>query len=313
MYNKKKNIAKYLIYCIALLPLLQLSCKNGSDGGKKAVVVKEVKLIEIPSMMTDLESRSKYASEHFWDNFDFNDSTYLVNKGKLSEHLTIYLQVLSITERDIADRSLADFVNKITQSNTSLRAYFFEEVENILYDPNSTDRNEDLYISFLKYLIASQHIGNAQKEKYTFHLNMAMKNLPGDRAIDFRFVDSKNRLSSLYQTKGEYILLFFYEPGCPSCKEIKQGIEESQVFGKMEAGLTYLAVYSGEDYVAWEESVASYPSDWIVAHDIGQELLNDNLYDLRASPTIYLLNKEHKVLLKDPDLFQLENYLSSLQ
>lgn len=39
-------------------------------------------------------------------------------------------------------------------------------------------------------------------------------------------------------------------------------------------------------------------------------LKNDEIYDLKAIPTLYLLNKEKKVLLKDATFQQIENYLS---
>ena len=305
---------KYLIYCIILALFLQTSCKSGSSGNNKnAPTAREIKLIEVPTMMSDPESRSKYVSEHFWNNFDFSDSAYLTDTLKLRNHLATYLQVRSIARQDIANKSLVDFINRFMQGNVALKSYFPEEVSNILYDPNSMGRNETMYIVFLDNMIASRYVDEATKGMYSFQLNLALKNRPGNKAVDFQYIDSKNKLSSLYKTQGEYILLFFFEPGCPSCNTTKLEIEESPAFKAMGKKLTYLAVYSGEDLAAWEDSFSSYPSNWIVAHDIGQELVNDNLYDMRASPTMYLLDKDHKVLLKDPDFFQLNNYLSALQ
>ena len=309
-----KKTSKYIIFCIVFTLLLPISCKNSnSEGREGTLVIKEIQLVEIPSMITDPESRSKYASEHFWDNFDFNDSTYLADKYKMANHLATYLQILSLTTQEIAEKSLTDFTTKFTRGDATLRSFFLEEAQNILYDPNSMERNEALYISFLKNITASRNIDDITKEKYRFQLELALKNRPGATAIDFQYIDDTGRVSSLHKTNGEYILLFFFEPGCSACKDIKSGILESPTFKDIGDRLTYLAVYTGEDYNAWKESITEYPPGWITAHDMEQELVNNNLYDLRASPTMYLLDSRYQVLLKDPDLFQLNNYLSALR
>jgi len=38
-------------------------------------------------------------------------------------------------------------------------------------------------------------------------------------------------------------------------------------------------------------------------------LKNDEIYDLKAIPTLYLLDKDKKVVLKDVTFNQVENYL----
>ena len=312
--NMKRVVNIYLICSIIFTMFLLASCKGGQSSPENSAekTHKKLKLVEIPSMMTDPESRSKYAAEHFWDKFDFTDSTYLFNKDSLNEYIATYLQILSFTTSDVADKSLSGLSSKFLIGDLALCTYFMEILEEALYSPNSNIRNETLYISYLKHLVASKHIDPIIKEKFTFQLELALKNRPGAASIDFKYIDNKNQASSLYKTTGKYILVFFYEPGCPSCKEIKQGILDSPMFGSIGNNITYLAVYTGENYNDWKESFETFPENWIVAHDINQELINNKLYDLRASPTMYLLDNSHKVLLKDPDLFQLDNYLSTL-
>ena len=51
------------------------------------------------------------------------------------------------------------------------------------------------------------------------------------------------------------------------------------------------------------------PKDWINSYDKSVSLKNDEIYDLKAIPTLYLLNKEKKVLLKDATVAQIDQYL----
>ena len=74
--------------------------------------------------------------------------------------------------------------------------------------------------------------------------------------------------------------------------------------------LKILAVYPDEDLDAWKGHVSVMLKDWINSYDKSVSLKNDEIYDLKAIPTLYLLNKEKKVLLKDATFQQIENCLS---
>lgn len=62
--------------------------------------------------------------------------------------------------------------------------------------------------------------------------------------------------------------------------------------------ITVMAVYTNGNDNIWEENIKEFPSSWIVCND--QSYITDNaLYDLKAMPTIYLLDSNKYVLLKD--------------
>ena len=116
----------------------------------------------------------------------------------------------------------------------------------------------------------------------------------------------------LYNIKADYLLLFFYNPDCHACQEITRQMESSFLINEFSKSnkLKILAVYPDEDLDAWKEHVSVMPKDWINSYDKSVSLKNDEIYDLKAIPTLYLLNKEKKVLLKDATFQQIENYLS---
>ena len=51
------------------------------------------------------------------------------------------------------------------------------------------------------------------------------------------------------------------------------------------------------------------PKEWICTYDDGQVITKERLYDLRAIPTFYLLDREKRVLLKDAPFRIIEAYL----
>ncbi len=50
-------------------------------------------------------------------------------------------------------------------------------------------------------------------------------------------------------------------------------------------------------------------ASWINSYDSTVSLKNDEIYDLKAMPALYLLDKDKKVILKDVTFNQVENYL----
>ena len=63
--------------------------------------------------------------------------------------------------------------------------------------------------------------------------------------------------------------------------------------------LKLLAVYTDTDLVLWRKHLPELPGQWIGGRDEGEYLYKNNVYDLKALPTVYLLDKNKKVVLKD--------------
>ena len=65
------------------------------------------------------------------------------------------------------------------------------------------------------------------------------------------------------------------------------------------------------DEEGWKHKVEKMPANWINGFDSNQEIANEELYDLKAMPTLYLLDKGKKVLLKDADLDEILLFLQN--
>lgn len=142
---------------------------------------------------------------------------------------------------------------------------------------------------------------------------MALKNRVGTRAADFCYIMASEKQMSLYATSADNLLLFFYNPECGNCREVMNGIRTSAVIGReMKSGkLKVLAVYVDEDIEVWRKHLPDIPAGWINGYDPGQTLTNTQRYDLKATPTLYLLGPQKEVLLKDPSFQQVEAWFTS--
>lgn len=49
----------------------------------------------------------------------------------------------------------------------------------------------------------------------------------------------------------------------------------------------------------WREYVPEYPREWLCGYDYNYIIRNDLTYSVRAIPSLYILDKDKKVILKD--------------
>ena len=137
----------------------------------------------------------------------------------------------------------------------------------------------------------------------------------GTKASDFRFADKNGRVRNLYDIKAPYTLLFFSNPGCEACMEIITVLREDPVISNLiSAGvLAVVNVYIDEDIQAWRSYMPIYPQEWYNGFDPDFVLRSNEIYVVRAIPSLYLLDHEKRVILKDAPEDKMFNYLYNFQ
>lgn len=258
--------------------------------------------ITIPEMVP-AEERASFLAEHFWDRFDFRDTTFC-NKPDITEQAYAnYLEVLRYVDLLSAQRSVSALL-KSAEVDSTMFDYFAMLTDKYLYDPNSPFRNDELLIPALETMIASPLLDEAEKIRPQSQLNMALKNRIGQKATDFRYTLHDGSSGRMYSIDADYLIIFINNPDCPACKAIREQICASPMLSEMiERGvMKVLAIYPDEDITAWLNYRHNIPASWINSYDKQLRLRDDELYDLKAIPSLYLLDSEKRVMLKDCNL-----------
>ena len=96
------------------------------------------------------------------------------------------------------------------------------------------------------------------------------------------------------------IRIGFYDPECPSCHDVMmEMLHDKLLQQEVDAGnLTVLAIYTEGNLDVWKTTISELPKEWIVGTD-REEIKQRCLYDLKAMPSLYLLDGDKKVILKD--------------
>ena len=75
--------------------------------------------------------------------------------------------------------------------------------------------------------------------------------------------------------------------------------------------MAVLNIYIDEDLQGWRDYMPIYPEEWYNGFDPDLAIRTENLYDVRAIPSLYLLDEEKRVILKDAPENRLFNLLLS--
>lgn len=281
----------------------------------------------VPSIITDQTEVSEYMVSHFWDNFlegeYLCDSTHVngavpddVEKG-----LGMYITLLEERcTREFAKKEVGKFFNKVegysaAHPSSNVFAFFEKMVPKYLYDPNSPVRDEDLYLPYVEGLASSSFVSDDLKPAYSHDARMSSLNQVGTQATDFSFTDLRGRIHNLYGIKAPFTLLMFTNPGCEACHEVIETIKTNATIpGLVKNGTLAVAnIYIDLEREKWQALAKEYPTEWYNGYDQDFAIRQDLTYNVRGIPSLYVLDKDKNVIIKDAPTEKVIVYLQNIQ
>lgn len=307
----------YTTSLFIILAVFVMGCKNRKEKPVNDIPPKAIQLPAIPPMINSENDRLNFLINHYWDSMDFTDTTYIHYPNITEQAIANYLDLLNINaDRNQVDSSLDKLFSKLeSEKSGKIIRYFTETMSRYLYEPNSPTRNENTYILFAERMIKSNHIGlnEADRVRARFNIEMANKNKQGSVASDFSYISLSGESGTLHKLTSPYTILFFYDPECTICKKQEQSLSSNSIISKWirNNSLEILAICIDNKFEKWKSDAEHLPSEWIVAFDMKQEITKKTLYFIEATPSIYLLDKDKKVILKDTSLGMLFQWLEA--
>ena len=306
-----------------LLLFILASCGQNRSNNQQAASTTEVpeqrtfRPVLIPDHLTETADQAAFLAPLFWHNFDFSDVGFIDDSPEIIEQaLAQYLSVLSHTTLDIANASIRAMLTRALTEDETQRMYFhFLELYNrFLHDPNSPFRNEEFYITVVEHIIENDIDDFAIITRAKFDLEMMLKNRVGTIAADFAYITIDGARGTLHRLNRAFTIIYFHNPGCPACEEASRMMRYSPFLNHLlETGrLDVLAIFTDDNLDWWRQNQAHISPLWINAHDYPRVIRSEMLYDLRAIPTLYLLDRNKRVLLKDADVMTIHYYLYEL-
>ncbi|HZJ79363.1 MAG TPA: DUF5106 domain-containing protein [Dysgonamonadaceae bacterium] len=277
-------------------------------------------LPSVPVMITSRDDVSIYLSKHYWDLYDFADTTLIKQPEITEQGLVDYIHLLYQLSYTDAEKSINTMLDRAKQHPT-MYAHFATLYEKYFYDPNSPFRNDELYIPVVNHLVESGILTQIKQEVYSFQQKMVLKNRAGTKATNFAFTLANGENKMMHTIRSNYLILFFTNPDCPSCATTTEQLVNSKALqgifslnNPASMMLTVLSIYPDSNIDEWRKALPSLPQKhWINSYDDGEVIANKQLYDIKAIPTLYLLDKDKKVILKDTTLEAIEEFFMEIR
>lgn len=270
-------------------------------------------LPSIPDTLQTVESRSSYLVAHYWDRFSFADSLQFMNQPEMVEQALVdYVDLFRLVPAAEAENSLSALMD---QASVTLNGFlfFYNTLEKYLYDATSPMRNEALFIPVLQKMMASNKLNDDDKLRPAMLLKSVSKNKVGSMAADFSYTKPDGSQHQLSEVQTPLTLLLFFDPECDDCHQVIMRLEKTDVLNQLTADrqLTVLAVYPGENKRLWQTMAQHMLPTWEIGMDESQTIYNKELYDILGFPSMYLLDQQKTVILKDASLTALEEYFGA--
>ena len=283
--------------------------------------------LQLPSMISGQQEALEYMAVNYWNGItdlsrNYPSDSLLVSgvrRGDVEQKFADWTSIMEYAGHGVWSKAVGNLYDRALaceRKDTTSQVFetFVDLFQKYYYDPNSPMRNEDVYYHFVSRYASYEGLSDALRGKYEREARLCALNRVGTKAADFRFADRRGKMTNLHDVKAEMTLLFFSNPGCEACMQIINVLREEPVIASLIASgrLAVVNVYIDEDIQAWRDYMPIYPEEWSNGFDPDYVLRSNEIYCVRAIPSLYLLDAEKRVILKDAPENKIFQYLMSV-
>ena len=156
---------------------------------------------EIPATLTEPEARKSWLLIHYWEQFDFADTTLVNNRDVTEQGFVNFIALLAdgTTPEELTRESLENWCAGFV-GHEHARQVLTQTADSYLFNPNSPFYNEGLYGMYLEALLGKLPQTDAMRSTYRFKLELVRRNNVGDKATDFVYYLSDGTRHTLVST-----------------------------------------------------------------------------------------------------------------
>lgn len=263
----------------------------------------------------------QYFKNHFWDGVNFYDER-LVRTPFFEEKLDRYYSQLVYLYPDSVIKEI-DWMLGYASVNEEMQKFLLVKFVNRYLNQKYMWEDKVFVHLFEKYFSQKTYSWLTEKGKKTIfdRAYSLMANLFGEQAADMTITDSSGNPKSLFSLSHPYTLVVFWDPGCSHCKETLPRIDSiyRSKWKAANVGIYAVSKESDSDKNAWKKFITEHKLEgWTHVYysraDETARVSNNipgylQLYDVQTVPTLYLLDKNKRILAKKIPFEQIDEVL----
>lgn len=273
-----------------------------------------------PVTRQDSLDNYQYYKKHYWDGITFMDDRIIRTPFFLPKLEQYFRNVVPPAPDSIIKES--DYLLLLSRSSPGMYKFLLNWLTDEYINPKYMGQDAVFVHLFEKY--HSKGVSNWLNEKQLTTISnrayMLMSNLIGEQAANLEMVDAKGNSMPLYNINSDYIVICFWDPECSHCRvQVPRLDSIYNAKWKKEGVKMYGVLTETKDKEQWEKFIKEHNMNgWINVYetDAQKKIVEDakrpsykQLYDVIQTPTLYLLDKDKKIIAKKLTLEQMNDVL----
>ncbi|RXK83822.1 TlpA family protein disulfide reductase [Filimonas effusa] len=265
---------------------------------------------------------ARYVKEHYWDNVPLHDDRLLRTPffdSKLEEYFRNYV----IPDAD----TLIEEVNYLLLSargGQDMFKYLLGRFTDKYINPEIMGHDKVFIFLFNQYYSKGDTTWLSAKQKeYIFNRAYSlMANQIGEPAAALDLLDTTGKAAPMYALQAPFTFVLFWDPNCGHCKEMVPRIDSIYQAKWKKIGVKIYAVNVDEKVNdEWKKYVRDHHlTGWIHTYQPKADREADakanranfrQLYDVFQTPTMYLLDKDKRIIGKKLTIEQFDEVMQA--
>lgn len=279
--------------------------------------------LPIARPLTKQDSTYNYNTykKHYWDGITFMDERIIRTPFFLPKVEKYFREILVPSSDTIIKE--ADYLLLLARTNKEMYKFLLNWLTDEYMYPKYMGQDAVFVHLFEKYHSKgiSDWLNEKQITAVTNRAYMLMSNLIGEKAANLEMVDSSGKAANLYDVKSEFIIVSFWDPTCSHCQQEIPRLDSFYQAKWKNQGVKIYGVLTENEKGKWKEFIQKNNlKEWIHVYETDEkknEIIAKKkpgykqLYDITQTPTLYLLDKEKRIIAKKLTLQQMEEVLQA--
>ena len=274
-----------------------------------------------PTNYADSLNAYRYFKNHFWDGVEFYDGR-LAYTTFFEDKVDKYFNELVVPNPDSVIKEI-DYMMGFASINEEMSRFLLLKFLNRYLNQKYMWEDAVFVHLFEKYFSQKNYswLTEAGRKTITDRAYSLMANIMGTPASEITLPDSTGKIRSLYGDSAAYTVVAFWDPTCGHCKEVLPKLDSMHRAKWKASGVRIYSVAKETDGTRkdWTGFISSHAlRDWThVYYSKADEKLRvdagipgySQLYDIQSFPTLYLLDKEKRIVAKKLTWQQIDEVL----
>lgn len=250
-----------------------------------------------------------YYKKHYWDGFDFSD-TRILRTPFFEPRLERYIKNLVVQTPDSLIKE-ADFLIKKASVNDDIKSFVVYYIAS-QYENPKTVGTEDVWVHLAEkyYLSGEMGISDESKKRISEKVNTLKYLLVNKPFPALSVFDPTGKKVSVQSIAADYTVLFFYAPTCGHCKEASPVLKAFYEKNKA-SGVKVMTISTEHNVEEWKSFLTTYKMDGMInTFDSMKEIDFNRKFDVVTTPTVYVLDKNKKIIARKMPVDQLDDFLN---